>query len=368
MALRVALVHDWLTNQGGGERVLWQLHQLYPNAPIYTSVYEPDKMPDFAGLDIRTSFLQNWPIAKKKHQLFPTLRTVAMESFDLSQYDLVISSSSAEAKGVITSPGTTHISYLHTPTRYYWSGYHDYLKHPGFGPLSPLIRLAMPGQVTKMREWDFAAAQRPDYLVANSQYVAARVKKYYRRNAEVIHPPVDVERFDYSKDRQDYFLVVSRLIPYKQVELAVRACTKLNQSLKVVGRGSELERLKKLAGPSVTFISSANDDQVAQLMAKASAFIFTAEEDFGITPVEAMASGCPVIAYGVGGATESVIEGTTGLFFKEPTVESVMDAIRRFEGMQLDVNVLRKRAEQFSNQRFAQEIKALVTRVLKKPA
>lgn len=362
--LKVALAHDWLTNLGGGERVLLQLHHLFPDAPIYTSVFAPEKLPEFNGLDVRTSFLQHWPLANKKHQLFPTLRTEAFESFDFSGYDLVISSSSAEAKGIITNPSTIHISYLHTPTRYYWSGYHNYMAHPGFGALSPIIRWTMPRLVSKMREWDFAAAQRPDYLLANSNYVAARVEKYYRRPAEVIYPPVEIARFDSTQSKDDYFLVVSRLIPYKQVDLAIQACNKLKRRLLIAGDGTEREKLEKLAGPTVKFLGRVSDQEVSDLLAKAAAFIFTPEEDFGIAPVEAMASGCPVIAYGKGGALESVVAAQTGVFFNEPTVESLVQAINRFDAMEFDTKKLRARAEQFSNERFRKEVAAFAQKAL----
>lgn len=366
MALKVALVHDWLTNQGGGERVLWQLHQLYPEAPIYTSVFAPESLPDFAALNIKTSFLQNWPLAKKKHQLFSMFRTQAFESFDFSDYDLVISSTSSEAKGIITKPGTVHICYMFTPTRYYWSGYREYIDNPGFGLLNPIVKALAPPLISKLREWDYAAAQRPDYIVGISNYVNGRIRKYYRREPELIYPPVDIERFDYKKEREDFYIVVSRLIPYKRVELAVKACTKLSRRLIVIGRGTEEAKLKRQAGSMVEFVGALDDEAVADYYARAKGFIFTAEEDFGITPLEAMAAGCPVIAYGRGGATETVIEGETGTFFTEPSVDSVVGALKRFEAMEFNVQKVRRHAEAFSNDRFKHEIEAFVATATKK--
>ncbi len=358
--MKVALVHDWLTNQGGGERVLMALHKAYPEAPIYTSVYNKEAMPAFSALDVRTSFLQRWPLAKTKHQIYPMLRTMAFESFDFSGYDVVISSASAEAKGIVTRPETMHVCYLHTPTRYYWSDFAKYRNNSGFGILSPLVRAAMPSLVQKMRLWDYAAAQRVDHFIANSAYVAKRTKKYYRRDAEVIHPPIDASRFTIKDGPKRGFVVVGRLIPYKRVDLAVAACTRLRLPLTVVGDGSELERLKAMAGPTIRFTGRLSDEDVAREMAEASAFLFTAEEDFGLTPVEAMACGRPVIAYGVGGATESVIDGETGMFFKEQTVDSLSSALQSFRPEDYDAASIRRHAEDFDEAVFIQKIKEFV--------
>lgn len=365
MTQRVALVHDWLTNAAGGEQVLWQLHLLYPEAPIYTSVFVPEKLPKFADLDIRTSFLQHWPLAKTKHQLYSMLRTRAFESFDFSDYDLVISTSSAEAKGIITNLGTTHVSYIFTPTRYYWSNYHEYLAHPGLGVLNPIVRMFAPRVISRLRDWDFAAAQRADHIVGISKYVNQRIAKYYRRQADLIYPPVEIDRFDYSQDRQDFYLAVSRLVPYKQVELAVLACNRLKRKLVIVGDGSEMENLKHLAGSTISFLGRLEDAKVDRLYATARGFIFTPEEDFGITPLEAMASGCPVIAYGRGGALETVIDSKTGVFFDEPTVDSLMSALKHFEAMDFDAKELRKQAEKFSDRHFRSNFEAYIPKAAK---
>jgi glycosyltransferase involved in cell wall biosynthesis len=363
--LKVAIVHDWLTNMGGAERVVLALHRAYPDAPIYTSVFNPGRLPEFAGLDVRTSFLQRIPLARHKHQLFPTLRTLAFESFDLSQYDVVISSASAEAKGVITKPETLHVCYLHTPTRYYWSDYARYRNDTGFGVLSPLVRLVMPGIVEKMRLWDFAAAQRVDRFIANSSYVAQRTQKYYRRDAAVIHPPIDTTRFSIYDGPKRGFVTMSRLVPYKKIDLAVRACTQLNLPLTVIGEGSELEKLKTLAGPTITFAGRLNDEQAAQAIREASAFIFCAEEDFGIVPLEAMASGVPVIAYAKGGALETVVDGVTGAFFADQTVESLVATLKSFDPKRYQPAKIRAHADSFDQTLFIKNIQKYVDYNLK---
>lgn len=360
--MRVAIVHDWLTNLGGGERVVEALTEAYPEAPIYTSVYDPSGINLFDKKEIRSSFLQSLPMAKSRHQLYPMLRRYAFESFDLSSYDVVISSSSAEAKGVITNTNTLHVSYIHTPTRYYWSGYQDYIDSPGLGFFSPLARAVLPKVVKNMRRWDFAAAQRADHLVANSKTVQERVSKYYKRDSQIIFPPVEVDRFNTSDNEEDsdYYLVVSRLIPYKRVDLAVQACSELNKRLIVVGDGSELAKLRKMASNNVEFVDNADDKLVAELYSQCKALIFTAYEDFGIVPVEAMATGTPVITYGYGGASESVIDSQTGIFFNTQSVESLKEAISRFEQMKFSKGAIRTHAEKFSKTRFIREITDLV--------
>lgn len=365
-APKVALVHDWLTNWGGGERVLWSLHELFPKAPIYTSVYDPERMPELASADVRTSFLENLPLATKRHQLYPLLRTYAFESFDFSDYDIVISDSSAEAKGIITKPETLHISYIHTPTRYYWSEYDKYLADPGFGALNPLIKLVMPTMVGWMKKWDYAAAQRPDILCSNSNNVSRRIKQYYDRESTVIHPPVDAKRFKLEAKKDDYYLVVGRQVPYKRVDIAVQACTTMGVKLVVIGEGSEHENLKKMAGPTIQFMGRLDDKQTAKYYSKAKAFLFTAEEDFGITPLEAMACGTPVIAYGVGGATETVVDGKTGLYFNRQTPESLMNAIQKFEKLKFDAQTIRSHALKFDDTVFKKNIGNLVAREWKR--
>lgn len=357
---KVAIVHDWLTAQGGGERVVMALHKAFPKAPIFTSVFSSKKLPQFANLDVRTSFLQKMPLSKKKHQLYPTLRALAFESFDFSDFDVVLSSSSAESKGIITSTETMHISYIHTPTRYYWSGYRQYLNNPGyFGPLDPLVKKVMPKIVKKMRIWDYAAAQRPDFLLANSQNVKNRIKKYYKRDSMVLNPPVDLKRFKKGK-KNEYYLVVSRLIPYKKVDLAVRACKRLGRKLVIIGNGPEMSKLKALSNNFIHFKGDLTDNQTANYYKNALAFIFTANEDFGITPLESMACGKPVICFGKGGATESVINKKTGIFFEKQNVNSLVKAILEFEKMSFNSNLIVKRAQKFSEENFVKNIKKII--------
>ena len=359
--LRVAIVHDWLTNQGGAERVVASLIKAYPQADLYTSVYRLGSVPALKNQTVKTSFLQNWPLATTKHQLYPTLRPLAFESFDFTGYDLVISSASAESKGVITPTETLHVSYIHTPTRYYWSHYHEYLRSPGFGPLNPLVQLLLPGFVRGRRRWDYAAAQRPDVLVANSREVQKRIKKYYKRSSLVVNPPVDISRFSVSKAQDgDYFLVVSRLIPYKRVDLAILACKRLGKKLIIAGTGPESKKLKSLADHNIEFIERPTDAEVTKLYLGCKAFIFTAEEDFGITPVEAMAAGKPVVAYGHAGSAETVIDGQTGIHFDRQTVEDVADAISALEKRSWDATKIRSVAEQYSEERFIKAIHKIV--------
>lgn len=359
--MRVAIVHDWLTNLGGGERVVDALCDAFPKAPIYTSVYNPDGISIFQDKKVISSFLQRWPLAKSKHQLYPMLRKYAFESFDFSDFDVVITSSSAESKGIITSTDTMHFSYIHTPTRYYWSGYQDYLDSPGLGPFSPIAKFFLPKVVSRMRYWDYAAAQRPDYLIANSQTVQNRITKYYNRESKIIFPPVDIDNFKVVNSKKDYYLVVSRLIPYKRVDLAVQACSELGRRLIVVGSGSELANLRKIASDDVEFIQDANDRQVSNLYSNSRGFIFTAYEDFGITPVEAMASGVPVITYGKGGGSESVIDKKTGIFFSDQSVDCLKKAILDFEKNNFSKELIRKHAEKFSKKRFIDEIKTVIS-------
>lgn len=359
--MRVAIVHDWLTNLGGAERVVEVLSQQYPDAPIYTSVYDQSRLDLFTDKQIVTSFLQRWPFSKKRHQLYPTLRRYAFESFDFSEYDLVITSASAEAKGVITSTDTKHIAYIHTPTRYYWSGYDDYLENPGYGVLNPLVKMALPRLVKTMRYWDYAAAARADVVVANSITVAKRIKKYYNRDAKVIYPPVNVARFANSSIKDEgYYLVVSRLIPYKRVDLAIQASNQLGRELVVVGKGSELRKLRKLAGKTIRFDTNADDAAVVEYMKNCKAFLFPGFEDFGITPVEAMAAGKPVIGLAKGGLAETVIDGKTGILFNEQTKDALVSAMQQFESISFDSSYIAKHANNYSEAVFRMKMKEII--------
>lgn len=357
--LRVAIVHDWLVGLGGGERVVQSMLKLFPQAEIYTSVYNPKELKLFKQQIVHSSFIQRWPLALKKHQLYSMLRPLAFESFDFSGYDLVISTCSAESKGIITPSETLHIAYLFTPTRYYWSGYQDYLEEPGLGPLNPLARLMLRNSIGRLRQWDFAAAQRPDEIVSISTEVSKRTKKYYKRSSPVVYPPVDTDKFtrlSSSTSKDNYYLVLGRLIGYKRVDLAVRACTELGLELVVAGRGPEEKALRKIAGPTIRFIKSPSDQEAKDLYANCRAFIFPGLEDFGITPVEAMAAGKPVICFAKGGATETVIDGVTGIYHSQQTVESLVEAIQNFEKTSFDRAEIVKRAKMFSEDRFLNEL------------
>ena len=365
--LRVAIVHDWLVGLGGAERVVESMLKLFPQADLFTSVYDDTKINIFKNRKVITTFLQDWPLSKKKHQLFASLRPLAFESLDLSDYDLVLSSSSAESKGVITPTETLHLSYIHTPVRYYWSSYDEYLKNPGFGFLNPFVRLVMPSMVKKLKRWDYAAAQRPDFMIANSKEVSSRIKRYYNRKSEIINPPVNIERFSKVKrSHEDYYLVVSRFVPYKRLDLAIKACNDLERKLIVAGRGPEIKNLKKLASKNITFIEDPTDKKIDSLYAGAKAFIFSAEEDFGITPVEAMAAGVPVICFGKAGATETVINGKTGLYHDKQSVQSLKDAIEKFETMQFDTKLIKSRAKDFSEDRFLSALGGFISEKLEK--
>ncbi len=347
--MRVAIVHDLMNQMGGAERVLLTLHDLYPQAPIYTSIWDPritDKR--FRSLDIRTSYMQRLPFILRHHQPYLPLYPFVFERLDLREYDVVISSSWAFAKGIVTRPEALHICYCHTPMRWAWR-YEDYVSHEEVGLIA---RAILPPFITWLRSWDYTTAGRVDYFLANSHAVAARIAKYYRREATVIMPPVDTSRFQLASSKDDYFLVVSRMIPYKRIDLAVQAFTRLGLPLRVIGGGRDEKKLRRMAGKNVRFMGTLPDAAVREHMARCRALVFPGEEDFGITPVEAQASGRPVIAYGAGGALSTIIEGETGVFFYEQTVESLMEAVRNFRDEQFDPQRIRRHAEEFDTQRF----------------
>lgn len=355
--MKVAIVHDWLIG-GGAEKVVLELHRMFPNAPIYTS-YSTDEWRKKLDGKVVTGFLQKWPFPAIRKYV-PFLRGWWFSHLDLSSYDLVISSSGAEAKFVKTKAGTTHISYIHAPTHYYWSRYDQYLKSPGFGVFDPLARLGLKVLVGPMRRWDFRAAQRPDYLIANSSYTHAQIKKYYRRDSTVIHPPVDIERFKPASNKaRRGFLVVGRQTPYKRIDLAVAACTKLNLPLKVIGSGPEHNKLKKIAGPTVNFVQ-ATDKELVNYFSEAEAFIFPGLDDFGIVAVEALAAGTPVIAYTGGGALDYIAPGETGEFFESQTVKSLSRVLHGFTPSKYKKDMLREKAQSFGPDKFTVAVNRLI--------
>lgn len=351
--MKVAIVHDWLTNMGGAERVILALHDIFPDAPVYTMVHNPDRLPpEFSRIDIRTSFIQKLPRARTKYQTYLPLMPIAAEQFDLSGYDVVISSSHACAKGVITRPETLHICYCYTPMRYAWFLYHEYMR---IEQVSRFKRLLIPPIMNYLRIWDRLAADRVDDFIAISNGVRQRIKKYYRRESSLIFPPVDTDFYTPSEDIDDYFLVVSRLVAYKRVDLAIEAFNRLGWPLVVIGDGPEMEKLRKMAGPNVRMMGRLSDEETRKYYARCKAFIFPGEEDFGITPVEAQASGRPVVAYGAGGALDTVKGGVTGEFFYPQTADALTDVLRKLDLSKFDSTVIRRHAREFDTEKFKKD-------------
>ena len=346
---------------GGAEKVLEVLHAMFPNAPVYTSAYDPEVMPShFREWDIRTSFLQRLWMKRKSHRLALPLYPMAFESFDFTGYDLVISSSSSFAKGVITGPGTHHLCYTYTPMRFAWFTGH-YTERERMGSLA---RMALAPVTHYLRLWDAVAASRVDSYVAISSVVQQRISKYYRRTSEIIYPPVETDRFAISKEVDDYYIVVSRMIPYKRLDLAVEAFSRMRKQLKVVGTGRQLAELRAGAGDSVQFLGHVSNADLPGLIARARGYVMPGEEDFGIAPVEANACGRPVIAYGAGGALDTQIDGRTGILFGEPTVDSLCDAVNRAEQTEFDPRIIRDHAKGFDTSVFESRLRSAIGRAI----
>jgi len=369
--VKVALVHDWLTGKRGGERCLEVFAELFPTADLYTLLHVPGSVsPAIENRRIVTSFIQRLPQAERRYRHYLPLFPAAVRAFDLRGYDLVLSSSHAVAKGVRVPVGALHVCYCFTPMRYVWDLYEDY-----FGPRAGLAaRVLMPPVAAWLRRWDRRTAAGVHQFVAISRFVAARIQRAYGRDADVIHPPVDVSRFRVDEAPGEFYLVVSALTPYKRVDLAVEACNRLGRRLVIVGTGPEDRRLRALAGPTVELLGWRDDAQTAELYTRCRALLFPPLEDFGITPLEAMAAGRPVIAFGAGGARETVVppgegEPPTGLFFEHQTVEALVDAIRRFEasGHLFEPKALRRRAEAFDRPLFRERVHAYLRARMEAP-
>jgi glycosyltransferase involved in cell wall biosynthesis len=348
--LKVAIVHYWLIGMRGGEKVLEALCEMFPEADIFTHVCDPDALSETINQHrIFTTFIQKLPQAKKLYQHYLPLMPIALEQLDLRSYDLVISSESGPAKGVLTAPNTLHVCYCHTPMRYLWDMYHDYRQGAG-----QITQGLMPFLVHYLRIWDQLSANRVDYFIANSNYVAQRIQKHYRRSSTVIYPPVETEKVTPSSTQGDFYLMVGQLVQYKRFDLAIAAFNQLNKPLIVIGHGPELKVLKSHAKENIQFLEYQSFDVIQQHYAQCQALIFPGEEDFGIVPVEAMASGRPIIAFGRGGALETILEGKTGIFFQEQTPESLIQAVEQFESVrdQFVAGEIVHHAQQFSRSQF----------------
>jgi glycosyltransferase involved in cell wall biosynthesis len=362
--MEIAVVHEWLVTYAGSERVVEQMLRLYPEADLFSLVeFLPADLKFFIQhKPVTTSFLQRLPFANPRFRNYLPLMPLAIEQFDLSDYDLILSSNHAVAKGVTTRADQLHICYMHTPIRYAWDLQQQYLQGAKLtrGLKSGLTQLVL----HYLRLWDVASANRVDHFIANSRFVAQRIRKTYRRPAHIIYPPVAVDRFFPNPKREEFYFVLSRFVPYKRVSLIVEAFNQLKLPLIVIGDGAERNYLKSIAGRNITLLGHQPEATVVDLMQRCKAFVYAAAEDFGITLVEAQAAGAPVIAYGRGGAAETVIPGKTGLLFSEQTVESLIDAVKTYETGQISVNPeeLRQHAEKFAPERFRQELSAYIDR------
>ncbi|OGL87395.1 hypothetical protein A3I40_00130 [Candidatus Uhrbacteria bacterium RIFCSPLOWO2_02_FULL_48_12] len=356
--MKLALVHDHLTQTGGAEKVLGSFHKEFPAAPIFTLVYNAERFSSLlANSDIRTSFIQRLPWGLKHYQWFLPLMPWATERHDLRGYDAVLSSASAFAKGVLTGDHTLHICYCHTPTRYLWSDAHSYVEEL---PYPFFVKKLIPALLVKLRMWDYLAAQRPDVMIANSATVRRRISKYYRRDSVVLYPPVNIEAFASSKEVGKYYLTGGRLVSYKRFDIVIEAFNRLRVPLKIFGEGPAKSRLADLAKSNIEFLGFCSREKLAAAYAKCLAFIQPQEEDFGITAIEAMASGRPVIAYRAGGAIETIKAGESGIFFEEQSWEALADTVVRFEPSSFDSAVIRRQAENFSEEVFRNKLRNII--------
>lgn len=361
--LKIALVHEYLTRLGGAERVLKHISDLYPDSDIFTLLYNEDKVSKTFPKDkIKTSFVNKFPNwIKSRVKFLAPIFPSATESLDLSKYDLIISSTNSFAKGVITKPQAIHIAYCHAPATFLWNAFHSYRKQQRKGKFGDFMILML---THYLRQWDRQAADRVDYFIANSKLTQARIKKYYRKDSVVIYPPVDVNRLKATKDNKGYFLIVSQLTQYKNIDIAIEAFNKLGLPLIIIGDGPERKRLQNLANKNIEFKGFLDDETTVQYYQNCRAFIFAGSDDFGIAPVEAMAAGKPVLALRDGGALETIVEGKTGEFFDAPIIELLADGVRRLTESSYDYKYIRKHSEQFSTERFIKEIQQYLDKII----
>ena len=358
--MKIAVVHDYFTQMGGAERVAEELMRMFPGADLHSTVALQSCMPaGLTGVPVKTSWMQRLPMMREFYRQYFLLYPLAVRSIDLSAYDLVLTSSSGYAKGVRTHRDAVHVCYCHTPMRWVWS-FDSYSAREAMGKAQ---RFVLPKLIRQLQEWDESASRQPDHFIANSQAVAARIKRCYGRTAEVIHPSVNISRFRSCDEREDYYLVLSRLVSYKRIDLAVRACTLLKRNLIVIGDGPDHRRLAAMAGPTVKFLGRASDADVEHYASRCRALLFPGEEDFGIAPLEIAAAGRPTIAYRAGGAIETIIEGTTGVFFDRQEPEDLAAAIENFERQDLSPTALRSHAERFSIEVFQARLSTFLERV-----
>jgi glycosyltransferase involved in cell wall biosynthesis len=358
--MRIAVVHDYFTQLGGAEKVAEELFCMLPNPSLFATVALAECMPHrLKNVTVKTSWMQSLPKIQKYYRSYFLLYPFAIASMNLSQYDLVLSSSSSYAKGVKTSRDALHVCYCHTPMRWVWN-YDDYSRRDSFGDVQ---RFLLPMLMHGLKQWDEEASRQPDHFVANSRTVAERIRRAYNRSAEVIHPPINVDRFRPSSEREDYYVTLARLVSYKRIDLAVQTCTERGKKLLVIGDGPDRGRLEKLAGPSVTFLGRASDRDVEYYVSRCRALIFPGEEDFGMAPLEVAAAGKPTIAYRAGGALETIKEGITGAFFNRQTTDDLADAIERLEKGEWHPRILRKHSEEFSVPVFRDRFHSFLTRI-----
>ena len=363
---RIAIVCDFLTTMGGAENVVLAMHEAFPDAPIYTAVYNPDKVPAFQGLDVRTSRLQQLPAAVRKyHKLLPTMAVKAMRSLDLSEFDIILTSSYLHGHQVTKArPDQVIINYCHTPPRYYWSHYDEYRRNPGYGKLDPFVRALMPLMVPRQRKLDLEAVKNVDVFIANSTVTQARIKQYYGRSSTIIFPPVLTGRFAPERIRSDYYVTSGRQLPYKRYDLIVKACTQLGRKLVVVGNGPVHDELVRAGGPTIEFradrFTDASDPEFERLLNSARGYIYAAEEDFGIVQAEALAAGAPVIGLGRTGTLDIVDDGVSGVLFAEQTVDDIIRAIEHFETLHILPATARRKAKRFDQTLFITKLKKVV--------